>query len=132
MAIAEAKRRRKRAIRWRNVCRVSWGKGWVVAPDSWAIASALNAAGAEVCRHGRAPCYVRCGVERSTWARDGVRLPPREAFWRPIPEEERAAWYARLIARRAETVGHLLAGLNVYGKKGLTVRGDAAKEGEGR
>lgn len=57
---------------------------FVEDPPSWDHANALNALGAEVCTHGRCPCFVWCGVER-------VR-----GVWRPLTAERRAEWFGRV------------------------------------
>jgi hypothetical protein len=64
---------------------------FVFRPDSQGIADRLNEARAEVCEHHRAPCYLRCGVQRVT---RGSRTVPQ---WEPIPLGLRLEWLLLLL-----------------------------------
>lgn len=63
---------------------------FVHEPDSAEIAAALSATEANVCKHGRSPCYVFCGVERKPGAKT---FKARRRLWSPITPEERWRWF---------------------------------------
>lgn len=56
-------------------------------PPSEAICATLNQRGAEVCDHGRSPCFCFCGVQRQ----------PVSGCWEPITPERRAQWFGRFF-----------------------------------
>lgn len=69
---------------------------FVFQPDSESIAARLNEVRAETCEHHRAPCYLRCGVQK-VWRRtpeSGDRVAPQ---WEPIPLLARLEWLNRLL-----------------------------------
>lgn len=76
---------------------------FVKRPRSQAIADFLNRYGFQVCKHGRSPCYVFCGVRvsqpvselelRRRGSVGGQQLP-----WEPIPQPERKRWLHRVLA----------------------------------
>jgi hypothetical protein len=62
-------------------------RAFVVDPPSEAIAAELNRSRADVCPHGRSPCYLRCGVKQD----------PR-GYWHRIPAFERVRWLRAYVA----------------------------------
>lgn len=61
-------------------------EAWVEDPRSAQIANDLNTARADVCVHGKDPCYLRCGVRRG--------IAPH---WTVITKIDRLSWRVRAL-----------------------------------
>ena len=59
----------------------SLAKVWVDDPDSEGIARILTRVHATTCRHGRDPCYLRCGVRLGTKGRWVIILHAERIQW---------------------------------------------------
>jgi hypothetical protein len=65
---------------------MSLGSEFVENPPSDRIAAQLNELGTNVCKHGRNPCFVYCGVCQ------------HPSFgWEPLLPERRAQWLGHVL-----------------------------------